>query len=54
MKEYQMTERVGDRDKIAYSIKSIAFALLAGSQSKCQKVIEIVYESSDKPTQRQD
>lgn len=47
MKEYQMTERVGDRDKVAYSIKSIAFALLAGSQSKCQKVIEIVYEQID-------
>lgn len=54
MKEYLMTERVGDRDKVAYSIKPIAFALLAESQSKCQKVIEFVYESCDKPTQRED
>lgn len=50
MKEYLMTERVGDRDKVAYSIKPIAFALLAGSQSKCQKVIEIVYETESLPS----
>lgn len=48
MKEYLMTERV-DRDN-AYSIKPIAFALLAGSQSKCQKVIEIVYETESLPS----
>lgn len=44
-----MMERVGDRDKIAYSIQPYAFAILANSQSKCQKVIEIVYESESLP-----
>ena len=44
MKQVMMIQRVGDRDKVVYSIKPYAFAILANEQSKCQKVIEIVYE----------
>lgn len=40
-----MIQKVGDRDKSAYSIKPYAFALLANDQSKCQKVIEIEDEN---------
>lgn len=45
MKEFLMVQRVGDRDKVAYSIKPYAFTLLSNDQSKCQKVIEIEYEN---------
>lgn len=48
-----MMQRVGDRDKFALSIKPIAFALLAGSQSKCQKVIEIRHERDLRTEQNQ-
>lgn len=44
MRDYLMVEKMSDSGKVSYSIKDIAFALLAGSQSKSQKVIEIVYE----------
>lgn len=45
MKKFLMIQRVGDRDKVAYSIKPYAFTLLSNDQSKCQKVIEIEYEN---------
>ena len=48
-----MMQRVGDRDKFAISIKTIAFALLAGSQSTCQKLIEIRYERDIRTEQKQ-
>lgn len=50
MKDYLMTRRVGDRDKVSYSIKPYAFTLLSNDQSKCQKVIEI--EDEDRQTDR--
>lgn len=42
-KEYVMTQRVGDRDKVNYSFRPYAFTILSNSQSKCQKVIEYIY-----------
>lgn len=47
MKVFKMIQRVGDRDKVAYSIKPYAFTILSNAQSKCQYVIEISYEDSE-------
>ena len=47
MKEFLMIQRVGDRDKVVYSIKPYAFTLLSNDQSKCQKVIEIEDEDEE-------
>lgn len=48
----KMIQRVGDRDKICWSIKDIAFTITANAQSKVQKVLE-VYEDQE-PSERED
>ena len=54
MKEFLMIQRVGDRDKVAYSIKPYAFTLLSNDQSKCQKVIEVEDEDRQTDSSRTD
>lgn len=55
MKDYLITQRVGDRDKVCYSVKPYAFTIPANPMSdRIQSVIEIVYERCDKPTQGKD
>lgn len=45
MKEYLITQRVGDRDKVCYSIKPHAFTIPTNPMSdRIQQVVEIVYE----------
>lgn len=45
MKEYLIIQRVGDRDKTAYSIKDYAFTISSNPMSdRLQKVIELIYE----------
>jgi hypothetical protein len=42
MKEFLMVQRVGDRDKVAYSIKPYAFTIPANPMSdRVQLVLEI-------------
>lgn len=48
-KEYMIFQRVGDRDKVAYSFKPYAFTIAANPMSdRMQKVIEYVYVQTDK------
>lgn len=43
-----MIQRVGDRDKIAFSIKPYAFTIASNPMSdRLQKVIEIKYEDNE-------
>ena len=47
-KDYIIFQRVGDRDKVAYSIKPYAFTIPANPMSdRVQKVIEYVYVEND-------
>ena len=47
MKDYLITQRVGDRDKVCYSVKPYAFTIPANPMSdRIQSVIEIVYEDN--------
>lgn len=47
-KDYMIFQRVGDRDKVAYSIKPYAFTIPANPMSdRVQKVIEYVYVETD-------
>ena len=50
----RMMQRVGDMDKVCWSIKEIAFTLTANAQSKVQLVIEAHETASDKPAERKD
>ena len=46
--ESLMIQRVGDRDKIAFSIKPYAFTIASNPMSdRLQKVIEIKYEDNE-------
>ena len=46
-REYLMWQRVGDRDKVAFSVKPYAFTIASNPMSdRLQKVIEIRYEDN--------
>ena len=48
MKDYRIIQRVGDRDKISYSVKPYAFTIPTNPMSdRIQKVIEYVYDSTN-------
>lgn len=52
--EYKMINRVGDRDKVAWSIKPYAFTIPANPMSdRVQLVLEIDY-GDNQPTERKD
>ena len=54
MKHYKMINRVGDRDKVAWSIKPYAFTIPANPMSdRVQLVLEIEY-GYNQPPERQD
>lgn len=54
MKEFLIIQRVGDRDKEAYSIKPYAFTIPSNPMSdRIQKVIEICYERDIRSKQEQ-
>ena len=53
-KDYTIVQRVGDRDKVAYSQKPYAFTIPSNPMSdRVQMVIELCYEDRE-PAQRTD
>ena len=47
-KEYTIVQRVGDRDKVAYSFKPYAFTIPSNPMSdRMQMVIELCYEDRE-------